>query len=148
GAGDDEAADAAVGRRTIRRRDRGYRRAGAAMMPAARRLPPSAFGPMRRTKAVRLNPLPAVVICLAALLIQTALPLYVPQAGAWDFVVLAVASAAWSRRAPLVGMGIGVIVGLAQDGLPAGPIGLFGILKTSAGYAAGAIGAYIEIKFP
>jgi rod shape-determining protein MreD len=118
------------------------------MMPAVRRLPPSAFGPMRRTKAVHLNPLPAAAICLAALLLQTALPLYVPQAGVLDFPLLAVVYLALSRRAPLVGMGIGIVVGLAQDGLTSGPIGLFGILKTSAGYAAGAIGSYIEIKFP
>jgi rod shape-determining protein MreD len=118
------------------------------MMPAARRLSPSTFGPMRRTKAVRLNPLPAGAICLTALLIQTALPLYLPQAGMLDFPLLAVVYLALSRRAPLVGMGIGIVVGLAQDGLTSGPIGLFGILKTSTGYAAGAIGSYIEIKFP
>jgi rod shape-determining protein MreD len=118
------------------------------MMPASRRLPPSAFGPLRRTKAVRLNPLPVVAICLAALLIQTALPLYLPQASVLDFPLLAVVYVALSRRAPLVGLGIGLIVGLAQDGLTSGPIGLFGILKTSAGYAAGAMGSYIEIKFP
>jgi rod shape-determining protein MreD len=118
------------------------------MMPAARRLPPSAFGPLRRTKAVRLNPLPAAAVGLGALLIQTALPLYLPQAAALDFPLLAVVYLALSRRAPLVGMGIGIVIGLAQDGLTSGPIGLFGIPKTSAGYAAGAIGSYIEIKFP
>lgn len=118
------------------------------MMPVSRRLPPSAFGPMRRTKAVRLNPIPAAVICVGALLMQTALPLYVPQAGILDFPLLAVIYLALSRRAPLVGMGIGIVVGLSQDGLTSGPIGLFGILKTLAGYTAGAIGSYIEIKFP
>ena len=118
------------------------------MIPAARRMPPSAFGPMRRTKAVRLNPLPVVLICLGALLIQTALPLYVPQAGVLDFPLLAVVYLALSRRAPLVGMGIGIIVGLSQDGLTAGPIGLFGILKTSAGYAAGPSAPTSKSSFP
>ena len=118
------------------------------MMPVTRRLPPSAFGPLRRTKAVRLNPLPVAANCLGTLLVQTALPLYLPQAGVLDFPLLAVVYLALSRRAPLAGMAIGMAVGLAQDGLTSGPIGLFGILKTSAGYAAGAMGSYIEIKFP
>ena len=118
------------------------------MMPVTRRLPPSAFGPLRRTKAVRLNPLPVAAICLGTLLVQTALPLYLPQAGVLDFPLLAVVYLALSRRAPLAGMAIGMAVGLAHDGLTSGPIGLFGILNTSAGYAAGAMGSYIEIKFP
>ncbi len=118
------------------------------MSSSARRLPPSAFNPMRRTRAVHLNPLPVVVICLGALLLQTALPLYVPQASVLDLPLMAVVYLALIRRAPLIGMAIGLVVGIAQDGLTAGPIGLFGMLKTSAGYAAGAIGAYIEIKFP
>ena len=118
------------------------------MTSSARRLSPSAFSSMRRTRAVRLNPLPTVVICFSALLLQTTLPLYVPQAGVLDLPLIAVIYLALIRRSPLIGMGIGLVVGIAQDGLTAGPIGLFGILKTSAGYAAGAIGAYIEIKFP
>ena len=81
-------------------------------------------------------------------MIQSALPLYLPQASILDLPLLAVVYLALSRRAPLVGMAIGIVVGLAQDGLTSGPVGLFGILKTSAGYAAGAIGSYIEIKFP
>lgn len=118
------------------------------MQSSTRRLPPSAFGPMRRTRAVRLNPIPVVVICLSALLLQTAVPLHLPQAGVLDLPLMAVIYLALVRRSPLIGMMIGLIVGIAQDGLTAGPIGLFGMLKTSAGYAAGAIGAYIEIKFP
>jgi rod shape-determining protein MreD len=119
------------------------------MMPSsARRLPPRTFSPMRRTRAVRLKPLQVVVICLSALLLQTALPHYVPQAGVLDLPLMAVIYLALVRRSPLIGMGIGMIVGIAQDGLTAGPVGLFGSLKTAAGYAAGAIGAYIEIKFP
>lgn len=118
------------------------------MTYSARRLAPSAFSPTSRTRAVRLNPLPVVLICLSALLLQITLPLYVPQAGVLDLPLIAVVYLALIRRSPLIGMGIGLVVGIAQDGLTAGPIGLFGMLKTSAGYAAGAIGAYIEIKFP
>jgi rod shape-determining protein MreD len=117
------------------------------MTSSAQRLFPSAFSSRRRTHAVRLNPLPTVVICLAALLLQTTLPLYAPQAGVLDLPLIAVVYLALIRRSPLIGMGIGLVVGITQDGLTAGPIGLFGMLKTSAGYAAGAIGAYIEIKF-
>jgi rod shape-determining protein MreD len=54
-----------------------------------------------------------------------------------------------SRRNPSRGLLLGMVVGMAQDGLSgANPIGLFGIAKTLVGYLASTIGARLDVEHP
>lgn len=96
----------------------------------------------------KLHPGLQLVVCLAALALQTLLPAHLPFAGLIDLPLLAVVYLALLSRNVLAGMLIGMAVGLAQDSLTNGPIGLFGILKTIVGYAAGSVSLLIEVDFP
>jgi len=54
-----------------------------------------------------------------------------------------------SRRNPSRGLLLGMVIGMAQDGLSgANPIGLFGIAKTLVGYLASTIGARLDVEHP
>ncbi len=101
-----------------------------------------------RAAPVRLHPGAAVALCLAALAMQVFLPIYLPLVGMLDLPLLAVVYVALLRRNVLAGMLAGLLVGLAQDGLTHGPIGLFGIIKSVIGYAAAAVSLLIEVDYP
>jgi len=54
-----------------------------------------------------------------------------------------------SRRNPSRGLLLGMVIGMAQDGLSgANLIGLFGIAKTIVGYLASTIGARLDVEHP
>ncbi|HVN10418.1 MAG TPA: rod shape-determining protein MreD [Patescibacteria group bacterium] len=54
-----------------------------------------------------------------------------------------------SRRNPSRGLLLGMVIGLAQDGLTGlNPIGLFGIAKTLVGYLASTIGGRLDVEHP
>ena len=112
------------------------------------RLAAQAFAPPRRVAAVRLNPVVALLICVGALTFQTFLRSLTPLASSLDLPLVAVAYLALMRRSPLIGMAIGMLTGLAQDGLTHGPLGLYGMVNTIIGYAAGSVGHYIEVQYP
>ena len=48
----------------------------------------------------------------------------------------------------LMGVLIGTAIGLAQDGLTHGPVGLFGVVKTIVGYLAATTSLLVEINYP
>ncbi len=107
-----------------------------------------AFAPPRRISAVKLNPLTAVLIGAGALVFQTFLGSMTPLASSLDLPLIVVAYLALMRRSPLIGMAIGMLMGLTQDGLTHGPLGLYGMVDTMVGYAAGSVGHYIEVQYP
>ena len=90
-------------------------------------------------------PVALVVVALAA---QVYLPLYVRTLGSFDLPLLIVAYLALLGRRPIVGLLIGAAVGLAQDGLTHGPVGVFGMTKTVIGYLAGWASVVIQVGFP
>jgi rod shape-determining protein MreD len=47
-----------------------------------------------------------------------------------------------------VGLLLGAAIGLSQDALGSGPIGVFGIVKTLIGYIASSLGAQIDVTHP
>jgi len=53
-----------------------------------------------------------------------------------------------SRRNPARGLLLGMVIGMAQDGLNGAPVGLFGIAKTLVGYLASTIGARLDVEHP
>ena len=85
-----------------------------------------------------------VIVPVLALSIQTRLPLYLPNASALDLALLVTVYFASNRRNQIVGLLLGAAIGLAQDSLGSGPIGVFGIVKTVVGYLASSLGAQID----
>lgn len=97
----------------------------------------------------RLRAWIAVVVVLAALLLQAYLPLLLPFFSSYtslaDLPLLVTIYLALLRRSPISGLVIGMAVGLAQDSLSDGPIGMYGILKTIIGYACSALTLVIAV---
>ena len=96
----------------------------------------------------KIHPGIALAVCLGALAVQTLLPVHIPFAGLIDLPLLAVVYLALLSKNVIVGMLIGMAVGLGQDSLSNGPIGLFGILKTIVGYSAASVSLLIEVDYP
>lgn len=89
----------------------------------------------------------SVVLVVSALALQVYLPLYFDLVGNLDLPLLVVIYLALLRRNVILGLLIGAIIGLAQDSLTQGPIGVFGILKTVIGYLAGTVSLVIEAEY-
>jgi len=101
-----------------------------------------------RVEVHRFNPLLAIFASLFAILIQGYLPMWFPTTAALDLPLLVTIYFALSRRSQIAGLLIGAVIGLAQDSLSHGPIGMFGMTKTIVGYAASSLGARIDTEHP
>ncbi len=101
-------------------------------------------GPAERPIEVfRINPAALWVTLLAAPLLQTLLPLKVPLARHFDFPLLATIYFSLARRNKVFGTLLGTMMGLFQDALSHGFIGIFGMSKALVGYLA----ASASVKF-
>ena len=89
----------------------------------------------------------ALAVTVIALALQVHLPLYFDQLGNLDLPLLVAVYLTVLRRDVVAGLLIGAAVGLAQDSLTQGPIGVFGILKTVIGYLAATVSRFIEVDF-
>jgi rod shape-determining protein MreD len=78
-----------------------------------------------------------------ALLLQTFLPVVIPVAKLLDFPLLVVIYFSLMRRNKIYGTLLGTLMGLAQDALAHGFLGMFGIAKTLVGY----LGAWGSVQF-
>ena len=87
----------------------------------------------------------AVGVPLAALLLQSFLPLKLPFMAMFDLPLLVTIYFAMGRRNQLSGLLTGSIIGLMQDSLTHQPIGLYGIAKTVVGYAASSLGVKLDV---
>lgn len=94
----------------------------------------------------RLRPWMAVASIIGALLLQAYLPQLVGYASLLDLPLLITIYLALLRRSPVAGLSIGMAVGLAQDSLSNGPIGLYGILKTIVGYICSSLTLVIAVE--
>ena len=95
-----------------------------------------------------LHPGATLALVLIALSLQVFLPAYIPSARLLDLPLLVVVYLASLRRHVLIGMLLGMVIGVAQDGLTHGPIGVFGITKTIVGYSAASLSLYVEMDYP
>ena len=86
-----------------------------------------------------------VLIPLVALLLQANLPLWLPAAASLDLALLVTIYFACYKRNQAAGLLLGAVIGLAQDSLGGGPIGVYGIVKTVVGYLASSLGARIDV---
>jgi rod shape-determining protein MreD len=94
----------------------------------------------------QVHPAVVSVAALAALLLQTFLPLKVPLARLMDFPLLVVIYVALTRRDRLFGIGLGTGLGVLQDALSHGYIGIFGIAKAVVGYLAASASTRFELE--
>ena len=101
-----------------------------------------------RPEASPVSPLVAFIAGLLALLLQGYLPMWFPTTTALALPLLVTLYLSLTRRSQIHGIFAGAIIGLAQDSLSHGPIGLFGMAKTIVGYTASSLGARIDTDHP
>src|SRR5579884_13975 len=106
--------------------------------------------PLLETDVSRIRPWIAVSVVAAALLLQAYLPLLLPffsiYANMADLPLLIAIYLALLRRSPIAGLLIGMVIGLAQDSLSYGPIGMYGIVKTIVGYICSSLTLIIAVE--
>lgn len=102
----------------------------------------------RPIEVYQFSALVVAAVVAAALLIQVVLPIYLSYAVLLDLPLLAAAYFALARRNPSTGLLLGMFVGIIQDALGHGPIGLYGMAKTVIGFAASSVGVRIDIEHP
>jgi rod shape-determining protein MreD len=90
----------------------------------------------------------AVGVPLAAVLLQSFLPLHLPVMAIFDLPLLVTIYFAFARRNQVTGLLTGGVIGLVQDSLTHQPIGLYGIAKTVVGYGASSLGVKIDVDNP
>lgn len=83
-----------------------------------------------------------------ALLLQAFLPIYVRKASLLELPLLVTLYFGLSRRNPARGLLLGMVMGMALDGLGGTPIGLYGIALTLVGFLASTIGGRLDVEHP
>lgn len=97
----------------------------------------------REIEVFRVHPATIWVTVFAALILQAVLPLKIPLAHSFDFPLLVTIYFSLLRRSKVFGIGLGTSLGLMQDALSHGYIGIFGMAKCLVGYLA----ASASVKF-
>jgi rod shape-determining protein MreD len=106
-------------------------------------MPVSAHRPVA---VFQVHPALLSVAAMAALLLQTFLPLKLPLARLMDFPLLIAIYFALMRRDKVFGISLGTGLGLLQDALSHGYIGIFGIAKAIVGYLAASASTHFELE--
>jgi rod shape-determining protein MreD len=87
----------------------------------------------------------ALLVPLAAILLQVLLPRLLPALGILDLPLIVTLFFAVSRRSPIAGTITGATIGLLQDILTSQPIGVNGMAKSAIGYAGASLGSRIDV---
>jgi rod shape-determining protein MreD len=96
-----------------------------------------------KVEIYRFSPLVLILAPLLALVIQTYLPLHFSVFGLLDLPLLVVIYFGLTRRSPVGGLLTGAAIGMAQDALSRGPIGLLGSVNTVIGYVT----SFVSVQF-
>lgn len=83
---------------------------------------------------------------LLALVLQTYLPVRIPSARLFDFPLLVAIYIAMARRNKTLAIAICTFIGLLQDALASGLIGMFGMAKALTGYLAASASIKFELE--
>jgi rod shape-determining protein MreD len=86
------------------------------------------------------------VTILVALLLQTFLPLKIPLAGLMDFPLLVTVYFTLVRQNKIFGIALGTGLGLMQDALSHGYVGMFGMAKALVGYLAASAATRFNVE--
>jgi rod shape-determining protein MreD len=101
----------------------------------------------RRDLEIRRYPLFIyVLVPLAALVLQAWVPRLLGRFAYMDLPLLVTIYFALNRRSPIHGTVLGAVLGMAQDGLTQGAIGIHGIANTVCGFLAASIGIRIVVE--
>jgi rod shape-determining protein MreD len=101
----------------------------------------------RRDLEIRRYPIYVyLLVPLAALVLQAWLPRMLGRFAYMDLPLLVTIYFALNRRSPIHGTLLGAILGMAQDGLTQGAIGIHGIANTVVGFLAASIGIRIVVE--
>jgi rod shape-determining protein MreD len=87
-----------------------------------------------------------VLVPLAALVLQAWLPRLLGRFAYMDLPLLVTIYFALNRRSPIHGTLLGAVLGMAQDGLTQGAIGIHGIANTVCGFLTASIGIRIVVE--
>jgi len=108
---------------------------------------PSLIPGYRRDLEIRRYPFYIYVfVPLAALVLQAWLPRILGRFAYLDLPLLVTIYFALNRRSPIHGTLLGAALGMAQDGLTQGAIGVHGIANTVVGFLAASIGIRIVVE--
>lgn len=99
--------------------------------------------PRAKVEIYQVNPIFIVLLAVLALALQSFLPLHIGFARLLDLPLLVVVYLGLTRRNAISGVFVGSIIGLAQDALSRGPLGMNGIVKTVIGYVT----TYLSVRF-
>ncbi len=102
----------------------------------------------REMEEHRFHPLVLILVPLLAIFFQAYLPLRFPSVGFLNVPVLVVIYFSVSRRSPIGGTLLGMIIGIIQDALTHLPLGVNGIIDCILGYLAASIGLRIDVDNP
>ncbi len=86
------------------------------------------------------------LVPLAALVLQAWLPRLLGRFMYMDLPLLVTIYFALNRRSPIHGTLLGAILGMAQDGLTQGAIGIHGIANTVIGFLAASVGIRVVVE--
>ena len=102
----------------------------------------------REMEVHRFHPVVWILVPAVAIFLQVYLPLRFPTVAMLDLPILVVIYFAVSRRGPIAGTFVGLVIGLIQDSLTHLPLGINGIIDCVIGYLAASIGVRIDVDNP
>ena len=102
----------------------------------------------REMEEHHFRPFVLIVVPLLAIFFQVYLPLRFPSFSVLDLPVLVVIYFSVSRRSPIAGTLIGLVIGLIQDAMTHLPLGINGIIDCILGYLSASIGLRIDVDNP
>lgn len=102
----------------------------------------------REMEEHRFHPLVLILVPLLAIFLQVYLPLRFPSIAILNLPVLIVIYFSVSRRNPIGGTFLGLVIGIIQDAMTHLPLGINGIIDCILGYLAASIGLRIDVDNP
>lgn len=106
------------------------------------------FGDLRKNRVAEYRWIVIAGISLAAILFQVYVPPFVTYLSYLDLPLLVVVYFSLMRRSQPTGVFLGAAVGLLQDAISVHELGMFGIVKTLAGYFAASLGQRFDVATP
>lgn len=105
-------------------------------------------GGRKKDRISRFNTAAMIGIPLAAIVFQVTVPRFVSYLSYLDLPLLVTVYFSVMRRSPIAGVLFGACIGLAQDSLSRGYIGMYGIVKTLVGYFAASVSQRFDVDNP
>ena len=109
-------------------------------------MPDRSYTSRRELEEYHFSPVVTVGTPLILLFLQVFLPRIYPPLLLLDLPLIAVIFFSVSRRSPIAGTLTGAVIGLLQDLLTGGFVGVFGIVKCIIGYLASSIGVQVDVE--